>query len=122
MPTELRILVVEDDDEIRETLADVLGSEGYQVRTAENGQAALESLRAGESLPELIILDLMMPVMSGWDFRAHQQSDPLLAPIPVVILTGDAGVAEKAKALDAAGSLAKPVSLAQLLEVVRTAA
>src|ERR1044071_1184503 len=76
------ILVVEDDSAIREVLTDVLESEGYQVLNAANGREAIQLLRSS-TLPCLILLDLMMPVMNGWQFRDEQRQDPLLAPVPV---------------------------------------
>ncbi|HEX7488066.1 MAG TPA: response regulator, partial [Anaeromyxobacteraceae bacterium] len=75
------ILIVDDDRDIREGLADILGLAGYLVRTAANGKVALEE--AQERRPDLIILDLMMPVMSGWKFLEAQRRHPRLASIPV---------------------------------------
>jgi CheY-like chemotaxis protein len=80
-----RILVVDDDASIREALAESLGDEGYRVVTATNGVEALTLLRPpGELRPCVILLDLMMPVMSGQEFYAEQQRDPALARIPIV--------------------------------------
>lgn len=112
------ILVVDDDAAIREALEAVLEDEGYQVRGVANGREALALLRADAGTPALILLDLMMPVMSGWAFRAEQQDDPALASIPVVILSADRDVAAKAAALQVADSLAKPVNLTHLLTTV----
>jgi CheY-like chemotaxis protein len=112
------ILVVEDDPAIRETLEAVLEDEGYHVRGAANGREALALLRAEAGSPALILLDLMMPVMSGWEFRVEQQHDPVLASIPVVVLSADRDVAAKAAALQVADFLAKPVSLTLLLDAV----
>ena len=80
---EPRILIVEDDRAIREPLSVLLRGEGYRVSLAENGQEALRKLRT-EPSPDIIVLDLRMPVMDGWEFRAIQQQDPLLGLIPVV--------------------------------------
>ncbi|MBC7545053.1 MAG: response regulator, partial [Candidatus Sericytochromatia bacterium] len=82
------ILIVEDDIDIRETLAEILADEGYSVASAANGLDAISYLQT-EAMPCVILLDLMMPVMSGWEFRAKQQQDPTLAGIPVVVLSGD---------------------------------
>ncbi|NTU79074.1 MAG: response regulator [Chloroflexales bacterium] len=112
------ILVVDDDAAIREALTSVLEEEGYQVQSAANGREALEILRAGGDLPSLILLDLMMPVMSGWDFRAAQQADPSLAHIPVIVLSADRSVQVKAVAVQAEGYLPKPVDIMVLLETV----
>src|ERR1700722_14097901 len=75
-----RILLVEDDHSIREAVQGVLEDAGYQVLEAKNGRDALERLRSG-GVPDLIVLDLRMPVMDGWEFRALQKNDPNLAPI-----------------------------------------
>lgn len=80
------VLVVEDDRDAREALAELLQAEGFEVVTAPNGLAALQALRAGLR-PSVIVLDVMMPVMDGWDFRAQQARDPALAGIPVVVMT-----------------------------------
>src|SRR6185436_16404183 len=82
------VLVVDDDADIRETIAGVLEDEGYGVAGAKNGQEALTWLRApGSPRPQLILLELMMPVMSGPEFRAAQEADPSLHAIPVVIVS-----------------------------------
>lgn len=78
------ILLIEDDDSIREITQELLESEGYGVATAANGQAALEKLKAMETLPCLILLDLMMPVMDGWQFMEKKRVDARLNSIPVV--------------------------------------
>jgi CheY-like chemotaxis protein len=111
------ILVVEDDDDIRESLVEILEDEGYPVEGAKHGQDALERLRSAAVLPCVILLDLMMPVMDGLEFRAQQSLDPGLRDVPVVVITADARFADKAATLHAAGALRKPVSLAELLEV-----
>jgi two-component system response regulator MprA len=88
------------------------------VQTASNGAEALRLLRSG-ARPRLVVLDLMMPVMNGWEFRAEQMGDPSLAQIPVVIMTGFGGAAEKATKLGAAGSLRKPIDVDTLFAMVR---
>jgi two-component system chemotaxis response regulator CheY len=113
------ILVVDDDVAIREALEAVLEDEGYVVQSAANGREALALLRAGEGPPAVILLDLMMPVMNGWEFRAAQQDDPILAQIPVVVISADRDVAAKAAALQVPRYLAKPVNLDVLLDMVR---
>lgn len=112
------ILVVDDDEAIREALAEVLEDEGYQVRSAANGREALRLLRSAAAAPAVILLDLMMPVMSGWDFREAQRQDAALASIPVVVLSADRDVAAKAASVQAQGYLPKPVSLDTLLDTV----
>jgi len=113
------ILVVEDDADIRESLAALLRAEGYTVSTAENGRAAYDLLRRARTLPEVILLDLMMPVMDGWHFRVTQVQDSALADIPVVVLSGAGNVAQEAAALGVAGYVAKPFDVDSLLGVVQ---
>jgi CheY-like chemotaxis protein len=106
-----RVLIVEDDRDIREELTSLLEENDYCVLVAEHGRHALEVIRAGNR-PDAIILDLMMPVMDGWEFREHQKSDPDLAPIPVIVTTaGD-------RTLDANALLRKPVDSDALLRAL----
>ena len=112
------ILIVEDDDDLRETLGEILRLKGYDVLTAANGQEAIAALRQyGE--PCLILLDLMMPVMDGWEFRRAQLEDPGLAQVPVVLLSGADEVAREAVNLAAVGHLTKPVELPQVIDTVQ---
>lgn len=108
------VLLVEDDIDVREAVADTLDEAGYRVSPARNGQEALDMLRSGAVQPRVILLDLMMPVMDGWQFREEQLRDPALASIPVVALSAHGGI----EALDAAAHLRKPVELKQLLDTV----
>jgi len=118
------VLIVEDDREIRHTLRDLLREEGYQVEEAANGREALALLKrfrlAGERLPCMILLDLMMPVMDGWQFREAQVQDPELTGIPVVVLSADGNARQKALAMQAGAGLSKPVRLETLLSTVAT--
>ena len=116
--TSCSVLVVDDDRDILETTRFILENAGYRVSTAENGAEALHLLY-GEAAPCVILLDLMMPVMNGWEFRAEQARDPGLAGIPVIVVTGAGRVALKTASLGAACLLEKPVDLARLLSVVR---
>jgi CheY-like chemotaxis protein len=112
------VLVVDDDASIRETLADLLGDEGYQVTTATNGAEALTLLRPPAELrPCVILLDLMMPIMSGQEFYAEQQRDPALAAIPIVVISADRNAALKAPAFGGE-YLCKPVRLETVLGVL----
>jgi CheY-like chemotaxis protein len=111
------ILIVEDDPDFRDTLTDLLQFEGYQVANVANGEEALEHLRHSAA-PCIILLDLMMPVMSGWEFREQQRQDPALAQIPVAILTGVRNSADRVAALDAVGYFQKPVNIDDLLSTV----
>ncbi len=113
------ILIVEDDFDIREALTQILEEEGYPVRGAANGKEALEVAASGPT-PSLILLDLMMPVMNGWQFRAEQLQNPRLASVPVLVISADPHVQPKAATLGVAGLLKKPVSLDDLLAAVKT--
>ncbi len=112
-----RILVVEDDGLVREAMSAVLQGEGYRVDAAENGREALDYLRA-DGRPDLILLDLMMPVMDGWEFRRQQCCDEALASVPVVVVSAADSVQSTAASLGAAGFLQKPVDVATLLRAV----
>jgi CheY-like chemotaxis protein len=107
------VLVVDDDPDLLDVTSFVIETEGMAVETARNGEEALALLHAGR-LPELVLLDLMMPVMNGWEFLAAVANDPLLRPVPVVVLTA----AEHAEIPGALEVLSKPMDLKQLLRVV----
>lgn len=111
------ILVVDDDDDIRDTIIQCFGDEGYEAAGARHGQEALDKLRSGASLPCMILLDIMMPVMDGRAFRAEQLRDPRLCDIPIVVVTANANLGEVEAELKTAGALRKPVSLKQLFKV-----
>jgi CheY-like chemotaxis protein/HPt (histidine-containing phosphotransfer) domain-containing protein len=112
------LLLVEDDDSIREIVSEVLSSRGYEVLTAGNGRIALDVLhRRADSLPRLILLDLMMPDMDGRQFLAERRKEPQLVPIPVIVLTA-AGRTQVSPELDVAAWLSKPVELDRLLATV----
>jgi CheY-like chemotaxis protein len=111
------ILLVEDDAAVREALAAFLEGAGYPVVEAGDGAEALGRLRHADGVG-LILLDLMMPVMSGWEFRDAQRRDPRLAEIPVVVVTADHEALERATTAGLAGCLLKPVDLTELLGLV----
>jgi two-component system response regulator MprA len=114
------VLIVEDDREIRASIVELLEDEGYRVAVAESGAVALESLRGAVTLPGLLLLDLMMPDMDGFQFRAEQLKDERLAPIPVVLMTAGFDLAAKAKQLQVQGYLRKPFpDLDAILEMIR---
>jgi CheY-like chemotaxis protein len=115
-----KILVVEDDRDIREGLLEFLGIEGFDAIAAAQGREALEILESSRAeLPSLILLDLMMPTMDGRQFREEQLRRPELAQIPVVVMSADNAVRERSDALRASGHLRKPIDLDTLLEIVR---
>ena len=113
------ILIVEDDAATRSALALLLGREGYGVSQAANGGQALAYLRSAPR-PSLVLLDMMMPVMDGWQFLAARHQEPALAAPPVVVLTAASGMSPAtARALGANDVLQKPVDADDLLDVVR---
>lgn len=112
------ILIVDDDFDIRDALKDILVYEGYQVAAAPDGLEALTYLRH-HAAPGLILLDWMMPVCDGSQFRTEQLRDPQLASIPVVLLTADVRVEEKLSTLALDRGLSKPVELDDLLDIVK---
>jgi CheY-like chemotaxis protein len=112
------ILVVEDEDPIRAIFTEILEDEGYRVANVRNGMEALAYLRQQAELPRLILLDLGMPVMTGWAFRAEQQRDPKLAHIPVIIMSATLYLDRTAALLKAADCLTKPIEIDLLLGMV----
>jgi CheY-like chemotaxis protein len=112
------ILVVEDDPELLSGLANLLASEGYRVRGARHGLEALGFLRGG-FLPRLILLDLMMPIMNGWQFRHEQRMDSELAKIPVIVISARTDVPAHAEWLEADGYVQKPIQPETLLATVQ---
>jgi two-component system chemotaxis response regulator CheY len=112
------VCVVDDDADIREVLTDVLALEGYDVVAAGDGESALSLLRARPSACRLILLDLMMPHMNGWEFRRQQLQDPAIAAIPVVLLTGAGTATKSIDELHVAATIEKPVELDTLLAQV----
>ena len=112
------VLIVEDDDDIRGALASALDALGYHVEVAENGQKALEILRSQDH-PCLILLDLMMPVMDGWEFRKQQLSDPGLAAIPTIVISADGRARQKAQLLQIKEALIKPIEFNSLMELTQ---
>jgi two-component system response regulator MprA len=109
--------LVEDDVDVREALVEALSDRGYAVDTAGDGLVALQVLRGGKR-PGVILLDLMMPRMDGVEFRSAQRADPELADLPVIILSADARMDEKARAMKVQDAIRKPIDLEQLYRVI----
>jgi CheY-like chemotaxis protein len=109
------ILVVDDDSDVREALGEVLAEEGYATRLCDSGRAALDFLHGGGT-PSLILLDMMMPGMNGWQFREEQLKDERLREIPVVVITASRMEPE---AIQAHEVLFKPVALGELVDAVQ---
>jgi CheY-like chemotaxis protein len=112
-----RVLVVEDDEDVREALTTFLEGEGHLVTEAAHGADALTRLRGPDEIC-LIVLDLWMPVMDGWQFRAAQKKDPALAAVPVVVITADPSAKLRARDFGEAGWMTKPIDFGRLLELV----
>lgn len=111
-----RIMVIDDDEAIREFVSWVLGDDGYEVVTANHGAVALNVLERWH--PDVILLDMRMPVMDGWEFsRAYRETNHSHAPI--IVLTAARDAAESADDIGAEGYLSKPFDLLDLLDVVR---
>jgi CheY-like chemotaxis protein len=110
------VLIVEDDADLREMMAQLLALEGFHTAAVANGREALEYLHHGRA-PDVILLDLMMPVMDGWEFRRHQQADPALAGVPVIVLSA----LDQSRTADVSAQafLKKPLDFDRLLELVR---
>jgi CheY-like chemotaxis protein len=114
MPSIAGVLLVEDDQACRDEMAETINELGYEVSVAANGELALERLRSANDPPWVILLDLRMPVMDGWQFRDELRKDPLLADIPVVVLSGDPNL----QGFDADAHLMKPVHFNPLLRTL----
>lgn len=112
------VLIVEDDTDVREFMDVLLTTHGFETMTAANGREALERMRARR--PCLVLLDLMMPIMDGWQFRAEQLREPDIADVPVVCVTAVAEQSERLERLNAP-CLRKPVEFQALLDVVESA-
>jgi two-component system response regulator MprA len=113
------VLVVDDDPHIREVIVELLEDEGYAVIQAANGSEALHMLKEQAALPSLILLDLMMPRMNGWEFREAQRQTPALADIPVVTISAHADLLSAADRLEVDEHLAKPLDIDRLLAIVQ---
>ena len=109
-----QILIVEDDKDVRDSVAALLDALGFETQAAGDGSEALQLLRATVPRPCLILLDLAMPVMNGEEFLQRQAADAALADIPVILVSANTDLVEKAASLNVAGALPKPVSLSAL--------
>ena len=117
-PTSSRhVLIVDDDAGLRDMMAEFLTLEGFQTWAVANGREALDYLHSSLA-PRVILLDLMMPVMDGWEFLQRRQADPALAGVPVIVLS--AFDHARSEEFDAAAVLKKPVEFDRLLALVRS--
>src|SRR5262245_42774882 len=114
------IFIVDDDRDTRNALAELLEAEGFAVDGAANGREALARLRSRDAHPAVILLDLMMPGMDGWDFRSEQMRDPELASVPVVIVSASGFSPESIRIpFRPAAYVGEPIERATLLGVLR---
>lgn len=115
-PETARILVVEDDEILRDTLVEVMADEGHEVRPASNGREALDALDAWT--PHLIVLDLMMPHMDAYEFRKHQLERGLAADARILILSAARDLERAAAVIGADACIGKPFRLLEVIEAV----
>jgi CheY-like chemotaxis protein len=117
------VLIVEDDPDAREMIATLLTTQGFYAVGAEDGLEALHLLRTvchrAPHVPCLVLLDLTMPRLGGHEFRRAQLNDPILAGIPIAVMSGATDATERAEALGAVATLIKPLDLDVLVDVVR---
>ena len=114
------VLVVDDDADLRDAMVVLLETEGYDVIDASNGQDALAYLRSGAKVA-VIVLDLAMPVMNGWQFLAERQNDPILAKIPTLVVTGSIDVTKRRRELGSLPVFTKPIHFDELHAALRQA-
>ncbi|MBS1958270.1 MAG: response regulator transcription factor [Bdellovibrionales bacterium] len=112
------ILIIEDDRDILEVLKDILESEGYTVATAENGKMGIEVLQSLSEPPKLVLLDLMMPIMDGFQFRQEQLKNDAFKTIPVVVMSADGRMELKKDRIGVDIFLKKPLDLETVLDTV----
>jgi len=114
------ILIVDDDTDVRCALSEMLEEEGFAVEGVRDGREALARLRAGTVHPAVILLDLLMPGMDGWDFRNEQMRDPQLATVPVVVVSASGFSRESIRTqFRPAAYVEKPIERTALLDVIR---
>lgn len=118
MAQPLHILLVEDDRDIQMAMLEVLEEEGYSVAVANNGQQALSYLASATALPHVILLDLMMPVMDGFEFRMRMRQVPRFMAVPVIVVSADRNAQQKTELMQVAAFLEKPLNLTDLLDTL----
>ena len=112
------ILVIEDEKDIRDSIAQLLSMEGYSVRTATNGKEGLEALRQLPT-PHLVLLDLMMPIKNGYEYNLEHRQDAAYSTVPIVVMSADGHLEQKKAKLDAQAYLTKPLDIDNLLETIQ---
>lgn len=118
MESNKRILLVEDDEVILSLLKELLERKNYAVACATNGQEALAYLRSAAALPAVILLDLMMPVMDGFEFMKEQSADEYLKQIPVIAMSADSQIKERLRNTTAREYFKKPVKIEHVLKTI----
>jgi len=116
---EKHVLIVDDSQDIRNLLKIILESKGYSTHCSSNGEEALSSLNLGSRLPDVILLDLRMPVMSGYDFIMQQRKNLALKDIPIIVMSGDDDTSLTRAQADPENILRKPISMSSILEAVK---
>jgi CheY-like chemotaxis protein len=120
-PNVRKVLIIEDSEDIQFLLKSLFSNEGYEVSCASNGRQALDYLNNIENLPGVILLDLTMPVMDGYEFRAQQMANPRLASIPVILMTAAGETKDRAAKVKANAALKKPFEgIESIIETVAT--
>lgn len=115
------VLVVDDDEDISEAIEIILESRGYHCLLARDGESALALMRS-HPLPQVVLLDMMMPIMSGEEFRIAQLQDPRLATVPVIVMTADATAEDRVTSLGVSKFLRKPLRIDELISAMQAAA
>jgi two-component system chemotaxis response regulator CheY len=113
------IYIIEDDTTIRELLVELLESENYFILSAKNGQEAIDQLRSMQRLPDLLLLDLMMPIKDGIGFREDQVKDSRLKNIPTLLMSADSDIEAKKVKMGIKSHLKKPLDIEVLLAVIK---
>ncbi len=112
------VLLVDDDEDIREALTDFLSDEGVAVHAVTNGREAIDWLHSASVVPDVVLLDLSMPVMDGRTFLSVREADPGLSRVPVVVITAERAVADLAAKYRLDGILSKPIVVDRLLDMI----
>lgn len=113
------IYIVEDDSDIRDAFTEILSElNDYKVDAAENGRIGIDKLKTLTDLPDLILLDVLMPVLDGFGFRKEQLEDPRLAEIPIIVLSASHKITDLAEKMQAKAYLKKPINIEELLDAV----
>ena len=113
------IYIVEDDSDIRDAFMEILADmSGYEVMVAENGRIGIDQLKAATILPNLIVLDVLMPVLDGFGFRKEQLEDPRISSIPIIVLSASHKITDLAVKMQAKAYLKKPINIEDLIEAI----